>query len=451
MLTPHASSFRDPEGYVSLGKTGVQRFIATQNARERIHSLLTQPFFKQDLSAYVIPSHWDTQNPDVLVHETVPVITYPYEWSFDMLKDAALGQLTILECCIQNGFILKDGSGFNTLYHRGKMIFVDILSIDVYDKKQIWSGYAQFCKHFLFPLILEAKRGVFFQSFWRGSLDGIALDDIYHLLGGHSFLSLTLLRHVVLQRILGRAGHKSSKTMCAPHMPQAALLSFVRNLKTVVTSLHKQKKRSTWEDYAQNNSYTLNDQTQKESFITTFLEQDRLTQIVDLGCNTGHYTRLAAPFVERVVAVDYDPHCIDALYTSIKANECFQGKITPMVCNLMNPSPKSGWHLSERSDQIDRLTSDGFLALALVHHICIAENVPLSMFARFLKTIAPCGIVEWVSKDDPMVQKLLQHRVDIFNHYTQTHFETCLAEHFKIVQTITINNGTRTLYRVACG
>ena len=217
------------------------------------------------------------------------------------------------------------------------------------------------------------------------------------------------------------------------------------NVTSVIANLHSRKSQSVWKNYAHDNTYQSEDRTQKESFIADMLTRNTFVQVVDLGCNTGHYSRFAAPFVERVVAVDFDPACIDILYRSLSQNDVWRQRITPMVGNLMNPSPALGWDLRERTDQLHRLKSDAFLALALMHHVCITENVPLPMFVAFLKEIAPCGIVEWVDKTDPMVKVLLRNRRDVFETYTWEYFQHCLEEHFHLDRVVSLNQGNRKL------
>ncbi|TGW14907.1 class I SAM-dependent methyltransferase [bacterium NHP-B] len=441
-LSFHPSSFRDPEGRLFIDGQNVKRKVFSAHAAERMQRLVGSPFFQKACEGLVIPTH---MHEDVLVHEKVPVASYPYEWSFSMLKEAALGQLRFLRLCLENGFILKDGSAFNTLYHKGQMCFVDILSVDDYREGQIYEGYGQFCRHFLFPLFLEAKVGVSFQSFWRGTLDGVSLDDISACIGSRQPLSLDLLKHVRLQKWLSGMASKASNKKRSYAMPRSSLHSFVDSLIKTVTSLHPQKRSSMWSDYATCNTYEEADQKVKEGFLIKHVPHIQNKCVVDLGCNTGHYTCLLAPFAKRIIAVDYDACSIDRLYRRVQQDERLSSNVLPMVGHLMNPSPMMGWTLREREDQLDRLTSDAFLALALVHHVAITENVPLEMFVAFLRSVAPMGCVEWVSKEDPMVKTLLRNRRDIFDHYTWDHFRACLQTHFVIKDEATLNQGTRRL------
>lgn len=436
------SSFRDPEGHVFFEEGKLKRKIMTHAGRERMKCLLESDFYQTHLSSDVISTSWSGEE---LIHETVPVVTYPYEWSFDMLKEAALCQLTILEACIQNNFILKDGSAFNTLFHKGKMVFVDLLSIDTYQGGQIWEGYHQFCKHFLFPLLLQASNGLSFQPFWRGTLDGISLKDMRVLLNWRSLFSPAGFKHVFLQNALSSSVKKTTQSPSSITFSKQALLSFVHNLKQTVQGLHDKRKSSVWENYVSDNTYQTNDQQQKENFIQEHLAPLKPHQLIDLGCNTGHYSKLVTHFAQQVISVDYDPACIDVLYGVIKQDGTLQKSITPMVGNLVNPSPALGWDLNERENQLTRFQSDAFLALALIHHVCITENVPLDMFVAFLKQMGPYGVVEWVDKKDPMVHILLKNRRDIFQEYTWEHFQNCLQRYFKIEKVTPLNQGTRKL------
>lgn len=301
-----------------------------------MQQLLVSEFFKETLSGLIVQSRLAG---DLLVHQRVPVITYPYEWSFQMLKAAAQVQLHVLKVCLENGFILKDGSGFNTLYHQGQMVFVDLLSVDYYKPGQVWEGYAQFYRHFLYPLMLQSKFAAPFQGWWRGEMNGISARAVYKLLGWRALTVPGGFRHVLLQNLLSGVDTASINTgpkratavRKNPAMPKGVLLGFIRSLQKTVERMEQKKCRSVWSHYMDTNTYREDDQAQKEVFIKEYLQKETPRQLVDLGCNTGHYTRLAAPLVQRVVAVDYDSHCIDKLYLSLESDSNLKKKVVPMV------------------------------------------------------------------------------------------------------------------------
>ena len=442
-----ASSFRDPEGYVFHENGYIKRKLLSQEAKDKMKTLLASSFY-QDMqkSGRLIPTHWDS---DVLIHEKVPVVTYPYEWSFNMLKDAALGQLSLMKEGIEHGFILKDGTGFNSLYHNGNMVFVDLLSIDKYQGGQMWEGYHQYCEHFLFPMMLSGYKNVPFQNWWRGNLDGIKTADIYNLLSFKDYFKKGVIKNVVLPYNLGKKitnKNNIKKNFNSATFPKGALLSFINVLMQTTQALNQSKDATTWEDYADNNSYSNEEKTVKMEFIAKHLKTIApLNQMIDIGANTGDYSVLASEFSNKVISLDFDINCVDKLYLKIKNDSKLSTKIIPMIGDVVNFSPNCGWDINERTSQISRVASDCFLALALIHHICISKNVPISHFLEFISKIGTYGVLEWVDIKDSMAQQLIRNRKDIFADYTWEHFKIEVEKHFQILNISETHSGNRKL------
>jgi ribosomal protein L11 methylase PrmA len=164
----------------------------------------------------------------------------------------------------------------------------------------------------------------------------------------------------------------------------------------------------------------------------------------DLGANTGVYSAIAADAGYRVVAWDQDAGSVEAHWLRVRAEE--RSPILPLICDLSNPSPAIGWALEERRSFLDRGEPDALLALALVHHLAIGNNVPLPGIARLFARIAPHGIVEFVPKEDPMTRRLLAARRDIFDGYTIGGFRAAFGEAFEIVREAPISDSPRTLF-----
>ena len=204
---------------------------------------------------------------------------------------------------------------------------------------------------------------------------------------------------------------------------------------------------SQWIDYTREHSYSATDEERKRAFVKAALGRLAARRIVDLGTNTGTYALLAAPLAERVIAMDIDPACINVLARTCRRDEV--RNVTPMVGDLLNPSPALGWALRELKPLLERVKSDGLLALALVHHICIGGNVPLDQFVALLADTAPSGVVEWVAKEDSMVQRMLRNRVDVFDGYTWANFRSLLEKHFVLTDTIETHGGNRKLCLLA--
>lgn len=383
----------------------------------------------------------------VMRHERIPVQTYPSEWSFDMLRDAALVTLDLLLECLDRDLMLKDATAFNVAFHDGRMQFFDTLSIEDYAEGDPWDGYAQFCREFLFPLMLTSYRGVEFQPWLRGSLSGIPVRTFARLLSLREKLRGAVIKHVVLQAKLDRGFADTDTEMRSSFksmkFSKPMIVGNVTGLAKTLKSLRYEAGDSVWGDYAQSHSYSAADEATKRDFVEKAVARLKPATVVDLGGNIGDYSLLVAPHAERVCCVDIDPACINTLYRRIR--EGGPRNVVPIVGDLLNPSPALGWNLAERQDLFSRIRSDSFLALALVHHLAIGGNVPLSNIVDVLFRIAPSGVVEWVDKSDAMVQRMLRNRTDVFGDYTWESFRRELERRFTIVETVDTHDGARRL------
>ena len=160
-------------------------------------------------------------------------------------------------------------------------------------------------------------------------------------------------------------------------------------------------------------------------------DEDRKPKTVwDLGANTGIFSRVAARTGAYVISSDIDPAAVEVNYRQVKENN--EQNMLPLVLDLTNPSPAIGWNNRERDSFLQRGPVDAVLALALVHHLAIANNVPLDRVAEFFATCGEWLIVEFVPKSDSQVQKLLRSRVDIFSEYTRSDFEKAFSQWYTI-------------------
>lgn len=457
-MTPnfHPASFRDPEGRVFIAEGRVFRTLAPA-AAERMLRLEKSGRLKAFAdSGFLIPS-WTVASGEaglngdfgamVLEQERLPVVTYPYEWSFGMLQDAALLTLDLMEEALASGLILKDATPFNVTLRKNRMVFFDTLSLDDYKEGRPWDGYSQFCREFLFPLLLTSSTGVPFQPWMRGELSGLKAAHLSRLLG-LGRLGKGALSHVHLQawfeKWLAKKGDVAlRKKFNAQTFSKTTVLRMVRKLRKTVAALKGKTEGSLWGDYGKTHSYTPEDEKKKEDFIRAAGGLFAGKAWTDLGCNDGKYTLLAAKDGSRAVGLDLDPEAVDGFYRRIRGTDgvaCY-----PTVCDLMNPSPSLGWRLRERASLLDRARSDAFLALALVHHIAVGSNVPLPEFVALLKSFGGGGVVEWVDKKDAMVQRLLRNREDIFPDYTWENFRWLLEQNFVLKETCDTHGGTRRL------
>ena len=387
----------------------------------------------------------------VVAHERIPVITYPYEWSFSMLREGALLTLDLLDEALDKDFILKDGTPFNIALHKGRMVFFDTLSFDDYEEGRVWDGYRQICQQFLFPLMVEAYIGVAFRPLLRSMLEGIPAATMKRLLRPRHYRHAGVFANVLMlahfEKTFGKDGGSTGKLPADTAVPKSHLKRTIAKLRHSVSSASYRQVPSEWSDYETTCSYSDEDESVKTAFIEDALKGRQDAQLVDLGCNTGRYSMLAATKLRRVIAIDVDAACVDILYRRLRDGNI--ENVIPLVADLLNPSPALGWQLRERRALTDRIRSDGFLALAIVHHICIAGNVPLEGFVAQLATVGAWGVVEWVDRSNSMVQAMLRNRKDVFIDYTWDDFRTYLEKTFSIHRVVEIHGGTRKLCLVS--
>lgn len=455
-LTFNPGSFKDPEGRVFEYEGSIFRSMTTSAAERMLELQANETISKFVSQGLLIPSQivsvddsgdFPFINETIMKHERIPVITYPCEWSFDMMRDAALTTLRLLLLCVARGLTLKDATAYNVTFHKGRMVFFDTLSIENYVSGTPWEGYSQFCREFLFPLMLTSYQGVDFHPAMKASLKGIPVGDMFRLIKSGDKLRPAVFKHIVLQAYLDRSFAGTDKEMRThfkgTNFSIRMIEANVKSLCKTVKSLRYTPKDSVWGDYEYKNSYGLDDNSIKSEFIKTAITRLKPRQLVDLGGNTGSYSLPFAPLVEQIICLDVDPAAINTLYGKIKDEEI--SNVVPVVGNLLEPTPAMGWNLAERGSFFDRIRGDGFLALALVHHICIGGNVPLAYFAEVLRRIAPTGVVEWVDGSDRMVKKLMRNRQDVFSSYTWENFRNEIENHFVISSLAETHNGSRRL------
>lgn len=387
-----------------------------------------------------------------LEHERIPFVSYPYEWCFGMLKDAALLHLELLSAALEEGMIIKDSSAYNIQWRGAEPVFIDIPSFEKWKSGEPWVGYKQFCEMFLFPLMLAAYKGLPFQPLLRGDIDGIPVEFCSRLLSLRDLFRPGCFAHVYLQSKLQATYANTSRSMkkeLASSGFNAEIIKInVRKLRRLVSRLDLKHDTTTWSDYETvsmtNNTYTERDQQQKADFVRRAAAHRRHPLVWDLGCNTGMFSKIAAESADCVVAMDFDHLAVEKLYRSLKGSEV--KNVLPLVANVANASPAQGWRGTERKRFEDRGKPSLVLGLALMHHIVISANVPLSEFIDWLASLGADVVLEFVIRRDPMVQKLLLNKDDNYSDYTLDNFERLVKERFSVADEIEVNSGQRKLF-----
>ncbi len=448
------ASFRDPSGFLFRRGPDLYRQV-NQRYREDYDRLMQSGLYDQLTAKGRMVAHEEVDvEPEVpalayriLKPQRVEFISYPYEWSFSQLKDAALLTLRLQKLALEHNLSLKDASAYNIQFHNGRPILIDTLSFEQYKEGQPWVAYRQFCQHFLAPLALMAYKDVRLNQMLRIYIDGIPLDLASALLPVRARLNFGLVTHIHL--------HASSQKRYAAEgiaasgqggrqMGKMALLGLIDSLETTIRKLTWKPAGTEWGDYYQDTNYNQSAFEEKKRIVAEFIEHTRPQQVWDLGANTGVFSQVAASQAARVISFDIDPAAVEKNYLDGKQRK--EKNILPLVLDLTNPSPPLGWANQERDSLLERGPADAVLALALIHHLAISNNLPFPLLADFFSQAGRWLLVEFIPKSDSQVQRLLASREDIFSDYTRESFEQAFNDKFWLRDVREIEGSQRILY-----
>lgn len=448
-----SGSFRDPSGFLFFRDGSIYRQVNTIY-KENYDQLINTGFYETLVNSGLLIPHEEVDSEysqsdnayKILKPELIPFISYPYEWSFSQLKDAALLTLKIQKKALDFGMTLKDCSAYNIQFKNGKPVFIDTLSFEKYREGKPWIAYRQFCQHFLAPLALMAYKDIRLNQLFRIYIDGIPLDLARSFLPFRTYLKFPLFLHVHLhtkiQKYFSDKGIKSDKI--EKKISLNSHRGLIDSLESISKKLSWSPKGTDWINYYQDDSYNADSIKHKKQLVKEFLSKTKPKTIWDLGSNTGIFSRIASNNGIKVISFDIDPACVERNYlTTVEKGET---NILPLLCDLTNPSANIGWENQERNSLADRGPADTVLALAIIHHLAISNNLPLNRIADFFYKISKSIIIEFVPKNDPKVQKLLAQRDDIFPHYTEESFKSEFGRLFRILYAEKISNSERTLY-----
>lgn len=458
-------SFRDPSGFVFLRAGEIHRQIQP-SYRPHYDRLMDSGLYAALAGEGLLVPHVEVSRRHapaggaykVIRAEKIPFVSYPYEWCFGQLRDAALATLEIQERALSFGMTLKDASAFNIQFRRGRPVLIDTLSFEIYREGQVWVPYQQFCRHFLAPLALTSRVDARLAQLLRVHLDGIPLDLASRLLPKRSWLSPGLLLHLHMHALAQRRCTRAGRVLANPERPGAmpprkllprrlspgAMRGLVDSLRSTVRGLAWRPPRGGWASYDARTSYAPEGQEEKLRIVADFLDRMRPGTVWDLGANTGPFSRLAARRGAQVIAFDLDPACVEACYAHSK--ESGETRVLPLVLDLANPSAGLGWANRERMSLLERGPADAVLALALVHHLAIGNNVPLAGLAETLSGLAEWLVIEFVPKADPQVREMLAARADVFHDYTRECFEEVFGRHYAIEAMAPVPRSERRIY-----
>ncbi len=447
------SSFRDPDGFVFHEGKQLYRAVASSYKNNYDHFISSGLYDKLVRGKYIV-SHKEIDSGDLQVQgmykilepEIVDFISYPYEWSFSQLKDAALLTLEIQKTALEFGMSLKDASAFNIQFQRGNPIFIDTLSFELYPENQPWVAYRQFCQHFLAPIALMACRDIRLNELMRNYIDGIPLDLAQKLLPLKTWFRPGLLMHLHLHALAQKKYNTNSLKVSELNRKffKDSFFLLLSSLRKTINSLKWKTKATEWGCYYETSGHTQEYQDSKRELILKYVNMVSPDVTWDLGSNRGTFSRLAGAKGGMVIAFDVDPVCVEKSYLEVK--EKHEQNLLPLLLDLTNPSPSLGWACSERKSINERASCDLIMALALIHHLAISNNLPFEMLANYFSSISKYIIIEFVPKEDDKVKLLLTNRKDIFKSYSIDSFETAFCKYYSIEQKDPIEHSMRTLY-----
>jgi hypothetical protein len=449
-------SFRDRESRIFYDEGDVLRFLSKQGLEDwqLLASSGLYSRFRDSghlVGTELISEGAQAQNgwSGLLRHERVPFISYPYEWTFSMLKDAALLELDLVLAGLNEGLILKDASPYNVQWRGAHPVFIDIGSFERLRPAEPWAGYRQFCMLYLYPLLLQAYRGIPFQPLLRGSLEGIEPTAARALFSVRDLMRRGVFSHVVLHERLerrhGNQGGQVRRELKEAGFGSELIRANVGRLRRLVTRLEPPRVESTWSGYGCSNTYSDEEAERKAEVVRTTARELQPKLVWDLGCNDGRYSRVAAEHADYTVAIDADETTVDRVYRSLAADD--RRSILPLVVDLADPSPALGWRNLERKTLGERGTPELTLCLAIVHHLAITRNIPLRSFLEWLKSLDSVVLIEFPAEDDPMVRLLLDaKRPGTHDDYSRANFEQMLPEFFIVEESVVLSD-TRTMYR----
>lgn len=445
----HPSSYRDPSGFIFTKEGIVYRQVNLcfkDHFDHFIQSGCYDALVKKNLliAHEVIPQNL-TGSHDyhlTLKPERIGFISYPYEWSFDMLKDAALLTLQLAKESLAYGMMIKDATPYNIQWHKGSLVFIDTLSFEKYEETP-WIAYRQFCENFLGPLLLMHYNRKQLTGLLLAWPDGIPLDIVSSMLPKRSRFSFYTYLHIHLHAKYSSKEAGNKRTVAV--FSKQKLLNLLSSLESLVAKLHVPPQKSTWSDYYKEAAQRAGYLDQKKQIIADWAETIHgCTSAADLGANLGEFSGLLSSKKIPVLAADFDPYAINALYSQIKQSG--EKYIQPLVLDLSNPTPAIGVNNQERADFMQRAGFDLLLALALIHHLAIGKNIPLPMIASALARMGKNLVIEFVPKEDEKIKLMLSRKKDIYTAYTVENFENVFSDYFSIIDKKTIQGSGRTLY-----
>jgi SAM-dependent methyltransferase len=467
-------SLRDPSGQVcivnervlrvvnSAGIPDLQAFLTSSASTEFVNSasLVTTRFLDAGNLAEVLENndlrriYEQASGATIVEHERVPFTSYPYEWPAEMLHAAAELTLDLADKILDEHIGLKDATPYNVLFKGARPVFVDLLSFEQRNPGDpTWLPLAQFVRTFLLPLLVNKHFGISLSQLLTTHRDGIEPEEVLQLLSPLQKLRSPFLTLVTIPAWLAaRDGAEDSKIYEKQTLPDIAKAGFI--LRAVLKNMRRKlaqaapraKKTSAWSNYMEKNNYTHDYFPLKQTFVSEALNEHQPRHVLDVGCNTGHFSAIAACSGANVVAIDYDPVVVGEVWRQAQAEDL---DILPLVVNIARPTPSNGWRNLENSSFLDRARGafDAVMMLGVIHHLLVSERIPLTEIMELAAELTTdLLVIEFVAPDDPMFRRIARGRDHLFTDLTKESFEQTCNERFDTLRCVRLDETSRWIY-----
>lgn len=468
-MTENRLSLRDPEGHLFIQDGHVLRSVGISSADTLSFFLASTAASQLIESGQLVrtktlntppnrptPPVEETKDPKIILeHERIPFPSYPYEWPPEMLYAAGRLTLEIAQMLLPEGMGIKDASPFNVLFRGPNPVFVDLLSFERRDPRDpIWKPCAQFKRTFLLPLLVNKYFDLGMDQILMSDREGIEPEKVYRLGNAIQRFMPQFLWSVTLPTFLGKRRRSSRPSIYRkrfykePEKAQFILSLLFKRLRRQLGKVapNNGKKSSLWSNYLETNTYSKEEFAQKGRFVEEILRQYSPQWVLDVGCNTGYFSSIAARSGASVVAIDKDPVVTGMVWRMAQAERL---DILPLVVNFGQPSPATGWRNGENPSFFDRAqgTFDAVMMLAVIHHFLVREGIPLIEIIHLLADLTTdLLLIEYICPADPMFERLMRGREDLFKDLTPSVFESACRKHFVLLQKVPLQNGRRGLY-----
>ena len=477
-MPSHPLTFRDPDGRLFRRNDQIFRLVFRSGAKD-LNKFLSSKVGKEWLSSgkivqtKILDSHEAEpltsdlkrngkfenfgagELEEILEHERIPFQSFPYEWPPEMLFHAASLTLDLAESLLEGGFGLKDATPYNVLFRGSNGVFVDLLSFEQRDPcDPVWLPYAQFTRMFLLPLLLNKCFGIRLDQIFIPHRDGIEPEQAYRLCSlGQKFRS-PFFPLITLPTKLGKMHNPDDQKLYEKKLlknsEQARFVTqrLFRGLRKKLTKVSPEDNvKSTWSDYMiSNNNYSEDDHNAKKTFVDRVIHELHPKRVLDIGCNTGQFSMIAANNGASVVSIDYDPVVVGATWREVNSKGL---DVLPLVADITRPTPSIGWRNQECPSFLERARGsfDCVLMLAVIHHMLVTERIPLQEIVDLVAELTTdILIIEFVSPEDSMFRRLTRGREELYKELNTKIFEEVWGRHFNLIKVEHRPNSHRWLY-----